>query len=92
MYLVYDPPQMLPTTTLHPLSRPGTVTTSGTTGSSDAKIQRRDSTIVRRAGSSGGNVASQKQACRLFWAGITLTAIGSVLILSSLVHSLVKLM
>lgn len=92
MYLVYNSPQMLPTTTLHPLPTSSTMTIPGATGAGDAKAQRRDSKIVLRAAAGGSNVTSQKQACRLFWAGITLTGIGSVLILSSLVHSLVKLM
>lgn len=66
MYLEFDPPQMLPTTTLHALS------TATGTGDKKGKLRKRDFTpeALRKA--------KDVDADRVWWIGVALTGLGLV--------------
>lgn len=82
MYKVFDPPQMLPTTTLKPLT-----TASATAGAtSGSKLKRSlDHEVplnwkVKLEGKDGvGHVVHHINADRLWWLGLGLTGIGGLL-------------
>ena len=69
LYLAYSPPQMLPTSTLNPL----TTSTAGAQATGKAKRSELP------AGVMGKRSPQQKQADRWWWFGVFLTASGGVL-------------
>lgn len=82
MYLVYSPPQMLPTTTLNPTTT-GAHATS--TGSSKAK-RALDAEVplnwkLKLDGKQEGDVVHHINADRLWWIGLGMTGVGGLLYL-----------
>lgn len=79
MYLVYSPPQMLPTTTLNPV-----VSTTPTAGSK-AKVKRGLSPEVPLSWKSrlveNKDVVRRINADRLWWIGLAMTGLGGLLYL-----------
>lgn len=69
LYLAFSPPQMLPTSTLNPL----TTSTAGAQATGKAKRSEPP------AGVMGKRSPQQKQADRWWWFGVFLTASGGVL-------------
>jgi len=82
MYLVYSPPQMLPTTTLNPTSG------GSATATSKAKAKRGlDAEVpinwkLKLDGKQGGvDVVHHINAERLWWIGLAMTGVGGLLYL-----------
>jgi len=67
MYLEFSPPQMLPTTTLHPLS------TATGTGVKKGKLKRKREFVPETL-----KKAKDVDADRVWWIGIALTGLGLV--------------
>ena len=76
MYLVYSPPQMLPTQTLNPTATPTGATRSTSTVSSKRKRSLDDGVDINQ------NILLQQKvainADRFWWIGAGMIAIGSV--------------
>ena len=78
MYLVYTPPQMLPTTTLNP------TTTASAGATSQAKVKRGEVPLNWKAKlqkQGNGKVVQHINADRLWWIGLSMTGIGGLLYL-----------
>lgn len=84
MYLVYSPPQMLPTSTLNP-----TATSGAASATSGSKVKRGlgDAEVpinwkLKLEGTQGGNdVVHHINADRLWWIGLGMTGVGGLLYL-----------
>jgi hypothetical protein len=72
MYIAFSPPQMLPTTTLNPLATP---TPGGAKAST--KVKRADLPLNHNV--INKRTPQQQWADRWWWAGVFLTASGSVM-------------
>lgn len=72
LYLAYNPPQMLPTTTLNP------VVTPTPSAKSNSKVKR---DVLLDVGVLGKRSDEMKRADRWWWFGVLLTASGGVLYL-----------
>ena len=89
MYQMYDPPQMLPTTTLNP------IVSSSATPTSKAKAKRdtprrpakrsvqngREVPLNWKSKLQSGEVVHRINADRLWWVGLAMTGIGGMLYL-----------
>ncbi|KAK4893632.1 Reversal of tor2 lethality [Elasticomyces elasticus] len=84
MYLVYSPPQMLPTTTLNPTSASSTAQATGSKNKRSLDNEVPLSWKVRLAsedGKVGGDVVHTINADRLWWIGLGLMGVGGLLYL-----------
>jgi len=86
MYLVYSPPQMLPTTTLNPTATSsGAASASATSGSSKAKRGAAEVPLNWKLkfpdGKQGTDVVHHINADRLWWIGLGMTGVGGLLYL-----------
>lgn len=79
MYMVYTPPQILPTTTLNPLVT--STAGSGATNKPKRRSLRNDAPLVWRTLQDNKQVVYRIDADRLWWIGLGMTGVGGLLYL-----------
>lgn len=80
MYLVYSPPQMLPTTTLNPTST--AASTASSTGGSKKRSLDAEVPLKWKATLGGKDVVHSINTDRLWWIGLGMTGLGGLLYLA----------
>lgn len=87
LYQIYDPPQMLPTTTLNPMTTASATPTSKAKRTAAPRVVKRGMNGGRevplnwKAKLQSGEVVQRINADRLWWVGLAMTGIGGMLYL-----------